>query len=232
MNVLDQYTPQKDTYVSYPNIKVEKADFQEKELIIYNFCKRILDLVLSVLALIVLSPLMIITAIAIKLDSQGPVLYSQPRAGKDGKVFKMYKFRSMCIDADERLESLKSLNERDGPVFKLSNDPRVTRVGRIIRKKSIDELPQLINIIKGQMSIVGPRPPLLNEVKQYTPYQMQRLSVKPGLTCYWQISGRSDLSFNEWVRLDCKYIEDRGFWTDLKIILKTIPAVLTGRGAY
>lgn len=184
------------------------------------------------LALVVLSPLFLITAIAIKLDSEGEVFYSQLRVGKDGKLFKMYKFRSMCVDADKQLDKLKDLNEKDGPVFKIANDPRVTRVGRIIRKRSIDELPQLINIIKGDMSIVGPRPPLPNEVAQYTPYQMQRLSVKPGLTCYWQISGRSDISFDEWVELDCKYIRESSVWTDIKIILKTIPAVLTGRGAY
>ncbi len=198
----------------------------------YAFFKRIFDIVLSVLALIVLSPVFLVTAIAIKRDSKGPAFYSQLRAGKDGKPFKMYKFRSMCVDADEMLKDLQHLNEKDGPVFKISKDPRVTKVGRVIRSKSIDELPQLINILKGNMSIVGPRPPLMNEVEQYTPYQMHRLDVKPGLTCYWQIGGRSDLGFNEWVKLDLKYIRERSLWTDFKMVIKTVPAVLFGRGAY
>lgn len=198
----------------------------------YLFLKRFFDFILSAVGLIVLSPLLLITGIAIMLDSKGPAIYSQLRAGKNGKTFKMYKFRSMCVDADEKLKDLQDLNEKDGPVFKIANDPRVTRVGRIIRKKSIDELPQLINIIKGDMSIVGPRPPLLNEVEQYTPYQMQRLSVTPGLTCYWQISGRSNLSFDDWVKLDLKYIRERNSWTDFSIIMKTVSAVLSGKGAY
>ncbi|CDZ25065.1 capsular polysaccharide biosynthsis protein [[Clostridium] cellulosi] len=231
MDVIDQYTSQ-DTYISKTDVVAGNIYEKVNKRYIYRAVKRFFDVVLSVLALVVLSPLFLITAIAIKLDSEGEVFYSQLRVGKDGKLFKMYKFRSMCVDADKQLDKLKDLNEKDGPVFKIANDPRVTRVGRIIRKRSIDELPQLINIIKGDMSIVGPRPPLPNEVAQYTPYQMQRLSVKPGLTCYWQISGRSDISFDEWVELDCKYIRESSVWTDIKIILKTIPAVLTGRGAY
>ena len=138
----------------------------------------------------------------------------------------------MCKDADEKKKDLVLLNETDGPIFKISNDPRVTKVGKFLRKSSIDELPQLINIIRGEMAIVGPRPPLLNEVAQYTPEQMHRLDVKPGLTCYWQCSGRSNLSFEQWMQLDYKYINERSLWTDLKIILKTVPAVLLGRGAY
>jgi exopolysaccharide biosynthesis polyprenyl glycosylphosphotransferase len=208
------------------------ALFPAKKQYFYAFFKRFFDIALSGLALIILSPVFLVTAIAIKLDSKGPAIYSQLRAGKDGKPFKMYKFRSMCVDADEKLMDLQYLNEEDEPVFKISKDPRVTRAGHTIRKKSIDELPQLINIIRGEMSIVGPRPPLLNEVEQYTFLQMQRLNVKPGLTCYWQISGRSDLGFEEWVDLDLKYIKDRGLWTDFKTIMKTVPAVLFGRGAY
>jgi len=231
MDVIDQYTSQ-DTYISKTDVVAGNIYEKVNKRYIYRAVKRFFDVVLSVLALVVLSPLFLITAIAIKLDSEGEVFYSQLRVGKDGKLFKMYKFRSMCVDADKQLDKLKDLNEKDGPVFKIANDPRVTRVGRIIRKRSIDELPQLINIIKGDMSIVWPRPPLPNEVAQYTPYQMQRLSVKPGLTCYWQISGRSDISFDEWVELDCKYIRESSVWTDIKIILKTIPAVLIGRGAY
>lgn len=203
-----------------------------KKKVGFLFIKRFFDITLSLIALILLSPLFLIAAIAIRLDSKGPVFYSQPRAGLHGNPFTMFKFRSMCSDADDRLKDLEKYNEKDGPVFKMSDDPRVTRVGRFLRKKSIDELPQLINILKGDMSIVGPRPPLLNEVEQYTPYQMQRLNVKQGLTCYWQISGRSDLSFDEWVSLDMKYINECSLWTDLKIILKTVPAVLFGMGAY
>ncbi|HEX2986192.1 MAG TPA: sugar transferase [Caproiciproducens sp.] len=205
---------------------------QEKKHTLYSFLKRLFDVLLSFFAIIVLLPLFLLLAVAIKLDSKGPVIYSQMRAGKSGKPFKLYKFRSMCIDAEEKLEQLKDQNEKNGPIFKIANDPRVTRVGRFIRKVSIDELPQLINILKGEMSIVGPRPPLLSEMEQYTLYQMQRLDVTPGLTCYWQISGRSDIDFNQWVELDLKYIRECGLWTDLRIILKTVPAVLLARGAY
>ena len=205
---------------------------QVKKRYVYLFLKRFFDVTFSLAAMIILLPLFFMTAVAIKLDSKGPFLYSQLRSGKNGKPFRMYKFRSMCVDADERLKTLQCLNEKDGPVFKMTNDPRVTRVGRVIRKTSVDELPQLINIIKGDMSIVGPRPPLLNEVEQYTAYQMQRLSITQGLTCYWQISGRSDMSFDEWVWLDLKYIEESGVWTDFKTILKTVPAVVFGWGAY
>ena len=199
---------------------------------LYLFFKRFFDILLSFIAIIVLFPFFLIIALAIKIDSPGPVIYSQKRVGKNGKQFIFYKFRSMCQDADKELAKLKDKNEADGPVFKIAEDPRVTRVGKFIRKNSIDEFPQLINIIKGDMSIVGPRPPLPCEVKQYTVQQMHRLDVKPGLTCYWQISGRSNISFQKWVELDLKYIKERSLWTDLKIIVKTVPAVLTKRGAY
>lgn len=204
----------------------------ESKWFVYQIVKRFFDIVLSVLALILLSPVFLITAVIIKLDSKGPVIYSQQRIGKNGRPFKLYKFRSMYPDAEEMLKTIRHLNEADGPVFKIAHDPRVTRVGRFIRKVSIDELPQLVNIMKGEMSIVGPRPPLLNEVEQYTPYQMQRLEALPGLTCYWQISGRSDLSFDKWVALDLKYISERSIWVDFIIILKTVPVVLFGLGAY
>ena len=199
---------------------------------IYEFLKRVLDIVCSGLALIVLSPLLLIIAIAVRSDGS-PALYSQERVGKDGKLFKIYKFRSMCVDADspEMLAKLAKFNEMDGPAFKIKNDPRITKVGRFIRRTSIDELPQLINIFLGDMSIVGPRPPLVSEVRQYTEYQRQRLLVKQGLTCYWQCSGRNNICFDEWVELDLKYIRERSLWTDIKIILKTIPAVLSGDGA-
>lgn len=198
----------------------------------YLWAKRIFDVLLSVTALIALSPLMLLTAVCIKAEDGGPVFYSQLRAGKNGKAFRFYKFRSMYIHAEQKLGELKNNNESDGPAFKICRDPRITRVGRIIRKLSIDELPQLINVLQNEMSIVGPRPPLLNEVAQYTREQMHRLDVKPGLTCYWQCSGRSDLSFEKWMELDMKYIRERSIWTDFKIILLTVPAVLTGRGAY
>lgn len=199
---------------------------------IYDFFKRLLDIVFSGLALLVLSPLLLIIAVAVRSDG-GPAVFLQERVGKDGKVFRLYKFRSMCVDADspEYLVWLSEHNEMDGPVFKIRNDPRITRVGRFIRRTSLDELPQLLNIFLGDMSFVGPRPPLVSEVEQYTDYQRQRLLVKQGLTCYWQCSGRNNISFDEWVELDLKYIRERSLWTDLKIVIKTIPAVFTGEGA-
>ena len=198
----------------------------------YLLLKRFFDVFLSVLVLIVLSPLLLIVTAVIKLDSPGKAIYIQERVGKDGKKFKMYKFRSMCVDAEKKQDELQALNEVDGPVFKIAKDPRVTRVGKFIRKCSIDELPQLFNIIKGEMSIVGPRPPLPKEVEQYTPYQKLRLRVAPGLTCYWQISGRSDMTFDKWIQLDLMYITSRNLWVDFCIVLKTIPAVLGHKGAY
>ncbi len=199
---------------------------------IYDFFKRVLDIVCSGLALLVLSPVLLVVAIAVRSDG-GPAIFSQERVGKDGKTFRIYKFRSMCVNADspEMLEKLAAFNEMDGPAFKIKDDPRITRVGRFIRRTSLDELPQLFNILVGDMSIVGPRPPLTTEVAQYTDYQRQRLLVKQGLTCYWQCSGRNNISFEEWVELDLKYIRERSLWTDIKIILKTVPAVLSGDGA-
>ncbi len=204
----------------------------KKRRLIYHGIKRIFDVILSAFAIAILFFLLLIVSAAIRLDSKGPAIYTQKRAGKKGKSFTIYKFRSMCEDADQLRENLQDQNECDGPVFKIVRDPRVTRVGKFLRKTSLDELPQLFNILKGDMSIVGPRPPLLSEVEQYTPYQMHRLDVKPGLTCYWQISGRSNIGFDKWVELDMKYIEERSLWTDFKIILKTVPAVLLERGAY
>jgi exopolysaccharide biosynthesis polyprenyl glycosylphosphotransferase len=220
------------------NVKDSVTDFEtvlpqkKTKYLMYSIIKLIFDKIFSAAAILLTSPLMLMIAIAIKLDDPGPAIYKQTRVGKDKRTFTMYKFRSMHVNADARLEELKHLNEKDGPVFKITNDPRVTRVGRFIRKFSLDEFPQFFNILKGEMSIVGPRPPLVKEVEQYTPYQLRRLNVKPGLTCYWQVSGRSDLSFEEWVKMDIQYIEDRSLWVDFKIILKTIPAVLFGNGAY
>lgn len=199
---------------------------------IYFFFKRTMDILCSGAAILLLSPLFILIALAIKIESKGPVVFCQKRIGKDGKVFYMYKFRSMCVNAEEILKNLEKQNEADGPVFKIKNDPRVTKVGKFIRKHSLDELMQLFNILKGDMTIVGPRPALPNEVEEYDEVAKKRLSVKPGLTCYWQVMGRSDISFNEWVQLDIKYIKDMNFWLDIKLILKTIPVVFKGDGAY
>lgn len=197
----------------------------------YEKIKRFFDIYLSTAALVVLSPLLLVIAILIYLEDKGPVIYSQTRIGKDGRAFKLYKFRSMCVDADERLRDLQKLNERDGPVFKIRDDPRVTKIGKFIRKTCIDELPQLVNIIKGDMSIVGPRPPLPNEVEQYNSYQKQRLLVVPGLTCYWQIQKGEETTFDEWVELDLKYIKERSILLDFRLILLTFKVILSGKGA-
>lgn len=198
----------------------------------YLFVKRAVDIICSLAAVICLSPVMIITALAIVIESPGNPIFSQDRVGKDGKYFKMYKFRSMCLDAEEKLDELQEQNEANGPVFKIKDDPRVTRVGHFIRKYSIDELMQLFNILKGDMSIVGPRPALPNEVEEYDDFARLRLKVKPGLSCYWQVSGRSNIAFDEWMKLDVKYINEMSLLTDIKIILLTIPAIFKGEGAY
>ena len=198
---------------------------------IYEFFKRILDVICSVVALIVLSPAFLVTALAVRSDG-GPAFYKQTRVGKNNTHFEMYKFRSMCKNAENLQDDLMKYNEMDGPVFKIKGDPRITKVGKFIRKYSIDELPQLLNIVKGDMSIVGPRPPLVREVEQYNSYQMQRLLVTPGLTCFWQASGRSDLSFDDWMDMDMKYIKRRNIFLDIKLIVKTVFAVIFKRGAY
>ena len=204
----------------------------KQESQIYLILKRLIDLVGSIVALIAFFPILIIITLLIKLDSKGPVLFIQKRCGKNGKVFNMYKFRSMCINAEDKLQQIQHLNEAKGFMFKIKDDPRLTQIGKYIRKTSIDELPQLINIFKGEMSFVGPRPPLPNEVEKYNLWHKLRLSVKPGLTGLWQISGRSDLGFNDMVMLDLKYISERNLVYDLIIILKTIPVVLRSYGAY
>lgn len=193
--------------------------------------KRIVDLVLVGVSIVVFFPLMVLTAILIKGTTPGPVLYRQIRCGLYGRKFKLIKFRTMVDGAENKLQEVIHLNEMDGPVFKMRNDPRVTGVGQYLRKFSIDELPQLWNVLKGEMSLVGPRAPLLDEVQHYTIKQRRRLSVKPGITCLWQISGRSDIDFQRWMELDLEYIDNWSFWLDIQIILKTIPAVLMGRGA-
>lgn len=210
----------------------EFVDIRPNTNPLYLFFKRAADIVCSLLALIVLSPLLLGVSAAIKLGDGGPVFFRQRRVGKDSAEFDMFKFRSMVPDAERILEELLDANEASGPVFKIKNDPRITRVGRFIRKHSIDELPQLINILRGEMSIVGPRPPLPNEVALYSDYDRQRLKVKPGLTCYWQCLGRSKISFEKWVDMDLEYINDQGIWCDIKMIIRTIPAVFKGDGAY
>jgi len=177
-------------------------------------------------------PVMAVVAIIIKLTSRGPVIFRQVRVGRGGRYFTCYKFRSMCADAEDKKQTLMHLNEVDGPVFKMKHDPRVTPVGAFILKYSIDEFPQFFNVLKGDMSIVGPRPPIPAEVENYTARERGRLAVHPGLTCLWQISGRSTVSFERWVELDLMYIDDMSFFNDLGIILKTVPAVLTGSGAH
>ncbi len=198
----------------------------------YDRVKRVLDVVVSLGLLVVLFVPMAIVALIIVIDSPGASpIFVQERVGKDGKMFKLYKFRSMIADAESQLESLLPQNEMQGPAFKIKNDPRITRFGRIIRKSCVDELPQLVNILKGEMSFVGPRPPLPREVEQYTDYQMQRLCVIPGLTCYWQIkTNRNDCSFDEWLELDLKYIRQRNLKTDIIIFFKTFKAVLGMEG--
>lgn len=201
----------------------EDERIQPKEGPVYLFFKRAMDIIGSLCGIILLSPLLIIVALAIKIeDPKGSVFFSQKRCGKDNKLFHMYKFRSMVSNAEELLEELMEQNEMDGPVFKIKEDPRITRVGKFIRKTSIDELPQLFNILRGDMSIVGPRPAIPHEVAEYSDYHKQRLLVKPGLTCIWQVSGRNSIGFDEWVDMDLEYITTRNLWMDIKLIFKTV----------
>jgi exopolysaccharide biosynthesis polyprenyl glycosylphosphotransferase len=197
-----------------------------------SWVKRAMDVVLVTVGLLAISPLLIAVAIAIKLDSQGPVFYRQQRVGKNGRQFWMFKFRSMVQDAERHLEILRDRNEASGPLFKMRQDPRVTRVGRFIRRWSIDELPQLLNVLHGDMSLVGPRPPIPAEVAEYEDWQLGRLRAVPGLTGLWQVSGRSEVPFHDMVRLDLHYIRNWSMGLDVEILLRTIPAVLTNRGAY
>lgn len=199
---------------------------------VYRRIKRGMDVLLSAAALICLSPIFLVTAIAIKIEDHGPVFFSQLRAGKGMKSFKIYKFRSMQIGADAKLSEMLKNNEQTGHAFKIKDDPRITKVGKVIRRFSIDELPQLINIVKGDMSIVGPRPILPFQMEECNQYERQRLVVQPGLTCYWQIGGRANIKWEDWVELDLDYIENMSLWTDFKIIVKTIPAVFGREGAY
>lgn len=198
----------------------------------YRFCKRAFDIIFSIVVLTCLSWLYLVIAIAIKLDDpHGPVIFSQTRVGKNGREFRMYKFRSMVVDAEKRLPKLLDMNEKTGPVFKLQNDPRVTRVGRFLRRASLDELPQFANVLKGDLSVVGPRPALPKEVAEYTSRDCQRLLVKQGLTCFWQVEpDRDSIGFSDWVNLDLRYIRECGVVTDFKLIIRTVGSVLTAQG--
>lgn len=219
------------------NMYVEEFDDEyvvtlfREQMLMQLLVKRVIDAAVSLLVLILLFPLMAVIAVLIKLTSPGPIFFTQKRVGMNQRQFKLYKFRSMVADAEERKLALQHLNERDGPAFKMENDPRTTKIGSFIRKTSIDELPQLFNVLSGEMSLVGPRPPLPEEVKRYEWLFRKRLSVKPGVTCIWQISGRNNISFERWMKMDHEYIENWSLWLDLKILVKTIPAVLFSRGA-
>lgn len=210
------------------NMKMEVAN-----LSLYSVVKRLSDVIGAVLGMTILSPVFLIIAIAIKLeDSRGPIIFTQVRVGKNGKYFKIYKFRSMRVNAEEELAKLKSQNDVKGAMFKLKNDPRVTRVGHFIRKRSLDELPQLYNVLIGDMSLIGPRPPLVNEVAAYSKRDLQRLRVRPGCSDLWQISGRNELDFDEMVDLDLEYIQKRSILFDLEIIWKTVVQMIFLKGAY
>lgn len=204
-------------------IKKGEAIFQDRTepKMEYYFFKRTMDILCSLSGLIVLIPIFLIIGILIKLESKGPVFFSQERIGKNGEGFKMFKFRSMVINAEELKEKLHTKNEMSGPMFKMKNDPRVTKVGKFIRKTSIDELPQLFNVLKGEMSLVGPRPSLPKEVIKFEDWMMRRLQVKPGLTCYWQVSGRNDIDFEDWMKLDIKYVQNQCILVDIKLVFKT-----------
>jgi exopolysaccharide biosynthesis polyprenyl glycosylphosphotransferase len=195
------------------------------------FVKRAFDILFSLFLLILLSPLMLLIAIAIKISSTGPILFKQQRCGFNGRMFTLYKFRSMFVDAEIKRRELDKMNEMDGPVFKIKRDPRITPLGRILRRLSLDELPQLFNVLKGDMSFVGPRPPLAVEVELYKLWQRRRLSLKPGLTCIWQVSGRNKIGFEKWMELDMTYIDNWSLWLDFKILVKTVFVVLFGYGA-
>lgn len=198
----------------------------------YLFVKRVFDILISLFGLIISLPVTIPVMIAIKLEDDGPIFYTQTRIGKDGERFAIFKFRSMITDADAKKKELQELNEIDGAMFKMSEDPRVTKVGKFIRKHSIDELPQLINVLTGDMALVGPRPPLPEEVAKYTNHDLKRLMVKPGCTGLWQVSGRNSLSFAEMVDLDLDYIEHASLWLDFKICIKTIWIMICPNDAY
>jgi lipopolysaccharide/colanic/teichoic acid biosynthesis glycosyltransferase len=211
---------------------VSALDIPDHESATYRFLKRAFDLVVGTVILLLLIPVVPIVALMIWLDSPGPILFRQTRLGRGGLPFSFYKFRSMIVDADGKMADVAGQNEQSGPVFKMREDPRITAVGRFLRRSSLDEIPQILNVLRGDMCVVGPRPALPREVARYQPWQRRRMDVKPGLTCLWQISGRSHIGFDEWMRLDIEYLRTRSIRTDVVILLKTIPAVMARRGAY
>lgn len=227
-SITDDYSAKSDNVI----IIDENIYLQVESKPAYDFVKRVFDVVAACIAFVILLPLMLVVALIIYIDDpHGSPIFSQYRSGKNGKLFKMYKFRSMVVNAESELEALRRYNEMDGPVFKIKDDPRITSIGKFIRATSIDELPQLINIIKGDMSVVGPRPALPHEVEQYDENEKIRLAVLPGLTCYWQISPeRNSVSFSDWMELDKAYINERSLVVDFYIICKTIPAVIGMHG--
>ncbi len=230
-NTILESTVDYEQVVDFP--KTENNEIVEvKGKFFYNLIKRGFDIVASILGLIVLSPLFLVVAYLIKKEDGGPVFFVQERTGKDNKPFMMYKFRTMCENAAEMHKFLLEQNELDGPAFKMKDDPRITKVGRVLRRTSIDELPQLLNILKGEMSVVGPRPLPVYETDQMTEFQKTRHLVKPGLTCYWQVMGRTEVPFDEWMELDQKYLAKRSIATDIGLIIMTFRALKAGDGAY
>lgn len=213
-------------------IELENIEENKESLKFYEICKRGIDIIGAGSGLLLLSPVIAIVACAVKFTSKGPIFFSQKRVGKNGQLFDMYKFRSMVVNAEELKEKLAHQNEMSGPMFKMKDDPRVTNVGKFIRKTSLDELPQLWNVLKGDMSLVGPRPSLPKEVKQFEKWMYKRLTVKPGLTCYWQVSGRNNIDFEDWMKLDISYVEDRNLWIDIKLIFKTVLVLFGDKNAH
>lgn len=202
-------------------IKKDVEVVVKKERNVYRFFKRAIDIIGSLIGLILASPILLVVGILIKIESKGPIVFSQTRVGLNGKEFKMYKLRSMVVNAEELKKRLEAQNEMSGPMFKIKDDPRITKIGKFIRKTSIDELAQLVNVLKGDMSLVGPRPSLPKEVEQFEEWMLERLEVKPGLTCYWQVMGRNNIEFEDWMKLDVKYVRERSLWLDIKLIYKT-----------
>ena len=213
-------------------VELENIEENKENLKFYEIFKRGIDIIGAGSGLLLLSPVIVVVACAVKFTSKGPIFFSQKRVGKNGKIFDMYKFRSMVVNAEELKEKLAHQNEMSGPMFKMKDDPRVTKIGKFIRKTSIDELPQLWNVLKGDMSLVGPRPSLPKEVKQFEKWMYKRLTVKPGLTCYWQVSGRNNIDFEDWMKLDISYVEDRNIWIDIKLIFKTAFILFGDKNAY
>lgn len=212
-------------------IELENIEENKENLKFYEICKRGIDIIGAGSGLLLLSPVIAIVSCAVKFTSKGPIFFSQKRVGKNGQLFDMYKFRSMVVNAEELKEKLANQNEMSGPMFKMKDDPRVTKVGKFIRKTSLDELPQLWNVLKGDMSLVGPRPSLPKEVKQFEKWMYKRLTVKPGLTCYWQVSGRNNIDFEDWMKLDCRYVDERNLWIDIKLIFKTVGVLFGDKNA-